>query len=367
MAESGSGHKIPALAIKQSLLNIDNTLDIEVMDVAKELKCDKLDKFLKNNWQFILSHPILLTISYPFLKTRVSHGLIQFGAIKLTKRLYNYIRMMQQDLIFTSYFAYAQLLGHLKKRGKISVPTAVLVTDAFSPHRSWINRNNTYTILYSRNVKKRLMKYGLKQEQIQIMDFPLRPEFQNQNKNPKPFRKKLGLRESIFTVVLVSGGEGIGNLYQFIQPFIKENPKLQMVVICGKNEKLKKQLEKVSSSLKTKYFSLKVFGFVTNMHEFIAASDIMMGKSGISFMFESLIYSKPMIITQTLANERPALNFFLKHRVCWFETDPYKAYKQVIKVLENRNLYEQYVKNIKKLSIKNGSDQIALLLYKCLK
>ena len=366
MLEAGSGHKIPAIAITEQMEKLDKSIKCTVMDPSKKFNSFFMEKIYKKGWNFFLRKPLLFSIIYPLLKGNSALLLEMISTASLKKRIEEYVKKEKPDLIFTTYFSFAQVLGRLKKKGAIDAPTAVIVTDAFDPHRSWISKYLDYTIIYSKDSREKLKKYGLKDGQIKIMNFPLRKEFDGKKQNIPLLRKKLGLKNK-FTATLLSGGEGIGKLDRFVKEFAKSDPDMQMVVICGKNERLKKKIEGIAESSKTKKFSLKACGFVTNMQEYMAASDIMMGKSGLSFMFESLICRKPMIITQTISNEKPALKFFLKKRVCWYRKNPEKMHDLVIKLMENKELYRKCTKNIENLNLKNGTREIAELLVNALR
>ncbi len=362
MMEAGSGHKMPAMAVKNSIHKMDKSIDFQVIDGAKEVGCLKFDNFYKDSWNFCLNNPKLFSTVYPILNSGVAHQVEKFLRRDLKKKILNYITQTKPDLIFTTHFTFNQIVGDLKKENKLDVPTVSFITDAFDPHRNWINKNNDYTIIYSKDANKKLTKKGLTGSQIKNFNFPLREVFQSKKVNVNGTRSKLGLEKNKFTVTLVSGGEGIGDLDKIILPFIESDLDVQMVVVCGRNEALKNKLENLAKTHNTKKFSLTVLGFVTNMEEYVSASDLMMGKSGLSFMFESFIYKKPIIITQCLKNEEPALKAFLKEKVCWYRKKPKQAYELVTKILKDKGGYNDYVKNIENLSIDNGSDEIAQFL-----
>jgi len=65
----------------------------------------------------------------------------------------------------------------------------------------------------------------------------------------------------------------------------------QLIVICGKNEKLQAKL-----AAKAAGTTAKIHGFVNNVHEFMEASDIVIGKSGGLTTSESLARGLPMVV-----------------------------------------------------------------------
>ncbi len=371
MMEAGSGHKVPAIAIKEKIEKINKETEIEIIDVAKDVGCKEFDEFYKGLWKKVLARPLSFKLSYPLLKTDAGPMIESLITKKLKEKLESYIKKSDPDLIFCTHFTSARIVGELKEEGIINIPSAVLVTDAIEPHRDWINKNNDYLIIYDAGDRKTFKDIGLNDKQIKEFNFPLRKEFTEKRHNKENLRKSLGLEKDIFTITFLSGGEGIGKLDRFIRPFMERDLKIQMVVICGRNEEIRNKIENIYKEEKKKgsvnNFILHAKGFVTNMQEFMEASDLMMGKSGISFTFESLIYNKPIIFTQTLPNETAALRYFVEKETAWYEQTPRKAFRRVMYLLENMDVFRRYKKNIEKLNIRNGSEDIANFLYNMIK
>ena len=82
---------------------------------------------------------------------------------------------------------------------------------------------------------------------------PIRPAFSKRQPPRRKLRKQLGLRREGPAVLLVGGGEGMGPVERTVNA-IAAGPgaKLQLVVVCGRNEKLVKRLsEKVSTPFRS--------------------------------------------------------------------------------------------------------------------
>ena len=72
---------------------------------------------------------------------------------------------------------------------------------------------------------------------------PIRPAFSKRQPPRRKLRKQLGLRRDGPAVLLVGGGEGMGPVERTVNA-IAAGPgaKVQLVVVCGRNEKLVKRL-----------------------------------------------------------------------------------------------------------------------------
>ena len=80
-----------------------------------------------------------------------------------------------------------------------------------------------------------------------VHGLPIRPAFSKGAPPRSRLRQQLGLRPDVAAVLLVGGGEGMGPLEATITSIAAASgPRIQLVVICGRNERLIKRLsEKV--------------------------------------------------------------------------------------------------------------------------
>jgi len=78
----------------------------------------------------------------------------------------------------------------------------------------------------------------------------------------------MGLRDDLSTLLVLSGGFGMGPVAQILGELNKLAKPLQVVVVCGRNEELRRELAVLERRHPT-----HVLGFVTNMHEWMGRVD----------------------------------------------------------------------------------------------
>jgi len=108
-------------------------------------------------------------------------------------------------------------------------------------------------------------------------------------------RKDLGLKEGLPTTLVVGGGDGVGGITRIAEALAKslgecddcvgqsssggESDVQQLVVVCGNNEKIARQLrERAANNEWGDGVVVNVQGFVSNMEDFMAASDCIVTK-----------------------------------------------------------------------------------------
>ena len=102
-------------------------------------------------------------------------------------------------------------------------------------------------------------------------------------------RARLGL-EDRFTCLVSFGGEGVGrNPRGPIRALLDSDVHPQVVAITGRNEALKEELKALGTN------GLRVEGFVENLAEYLAASDVFVGKAGPSSVYEALAVGRPVL------------------------------------------------------------------------
>lgn len=88
------------------------------------------------------------------------------------------------------------------------------------------------------------MAVGLSDKQISMYGLPIRPSFSQPLPPKGALRKSLGMKPNGHAVLIVGGGEGMGQLEPTATALAKVLDKdSQMVIICGRNLKLAKELQ----------------------------------------------------------------------------------------------------------------------------
>jgi processive 1,2-diacylglycerol beta-glucosyltransferase len=110
----------------------------------------------------------------------------------------------------------------------------------------------------------------------------------------KAQRRALGLDENKCTVTLMDGGYGVGKTLKIVEKLVELDLPLNVIAICGNNEKSKNAL----SALKTgEKLTLKVEG-QCNALTYLAASDVLVGKSGASTVAEATYFGCAIIVSK---------------------------------------------------------------------
>jgi processive 1,2-diacylglycerol beta-glucosyltransferase len=120
---------------------------------------------------------------------------------------------------------------------------------------------------------------ALATEKITVSGIPIDPVFAEQ-KDKRTMRRKHGLKEDRTTILISAGGFGVGPIEHLVQSLLGLLHPAQIVAVCGRGKELKTRLDRMASRRLPPNISLHVTGYTTDMDEYMAAADLLVGKPG---------------------------------------------------------------------------------------
>jgi 1,2-diacylglycerol 3-beta-galactosyltransferase len=112
-------------------------------------------------------------------------------------------------------------------------------------------------------------------------------------------RRQLGIADGDFLVLLTGGAEGCGGLARRVRAIVRAFPDTRVVIICGRNERLRRRL----SGSRRGAGRLTVLGFVTNVGDWLRCADVVVTKAGPGIIAEAACCAAPMLLTSHLPGQ----------------------------------------------------------------
>ncbi|HEY3226941.1 MAG TPA: glycosyltransferase [Planctomycetota bacterium] len=225
----------------------------------------------------------------------------------------NYRRLMRRveearpDAIICTHFLPANVArAHL---GDAGVPVFTVLTD-LDVHRFWIGEGIAGYFAGNDQVAWQLGKFGVPADRIHITGIPIHPSF-SRTRGRDVVRKELSLAPQTPVVLFMSGGFGMGNMEEALERLIALPTPFQLVVVAGKNEKMRGRLAKIARASARQ---ARVFGFVPNPHDFMEAADVMVSKAGGLTTSECLARGLPLIVYSPVPGQEERNADFLTER-----------------------------------------------------
>lgn len=305
-AYAGVGHKKAALAIEKALAGHSGVevKNVDVLDYAN----DFFKVSYPNVYLFLINKmPTFWGVFYYLLDFRV----VDFFMAPVRrcihrlncKKFMEFVKNENPDVVVSTHFLPSEIVSELKDKGEFKGKLVTVVTD-FISHSFWLAKSTDYFIGAIQRTKKDLLRRGVSEEKIKISGIPCDPVF-SISKGRDLLIKKLSIEPGFFNVLIMSGGFGTGPMKEIVTEInnmeqeIKN--KIQLIAICGKNERLLKELNSIRHRLSG--IRLKTFGYMNNVDEFMEASDIIVTKPGGLTISEALSKGLPMIIVQPILGQ----------------------------------------------------------------
>jgi UDP-N-acetylglucosamine:LPS N-acetylglucosamine transferase len=209
--------------------------------------------------------------------------------------------------------------------------------------------------------QKGLRDKKLNVNNLKYVPFLIRNEAFGISRDKKELRRKLGLPEDKFTVVLAEGGYGIGKMAAICKKIVKLHIPVTVIPVCGKNEKLFNYFKTLQP---TEEITFAPYMFTEKILELEAASDLFCGKSG-NIIAEATFFGNPAIVTNcsTVIEWNIADHYINTVGSAMKQLDPEKTVEMIVKFAEDPALLEPYREAARKYHENFGSEKAADVLW----
>ena len=286
-----------------------------------------------------------------------------FFTVRFFRKAYRkgveHMQELSADVIFSTHWATNYYARHLKEK-----PMTVMYCPDAELNQLFSYPSDLTMISMPFGYKKALETKRFDTDNLKYVPFLIRNEAFEISSDKREIRKKLGLPEDNFTVILAEGGYGIGKIKEICKRLISEHIPLTVIAVCGKNEKL---LEYFGSLVPTKEVTFVPLGFTERILEYQAASDIFCGKSG-NILAEPTFFGNPTIITNcTSLIEKKIARHYIETVGCAFiEFSPKKTVETIMEFAADPARMLTYKKAALDYHGNFGSEAAAELLWKAI-
>ncbi|MCA1557252.1 MAG: glycosyltransferase, partial [Acidobacteria bacterium] len=178
----------------------------------------------------------------------------------------------------------------------------IVVTD-MDVHAMWLCHHYEQYFVALDETREHMIRLGVPAQKLTVTGIPIDPVF-SVEKDKREMRRKHGLREDGWTILVSAGGFGVGPIEHLFQSLLELKHEAQAVVICGRNEELRARMEHLAANLPgDARVKIKPIGYTTGMDEYMAASDIVLGKPGGLTTSEALARGLVMVIVNPIPGQ----------------------------------------------------------------
>lgn len=298
-SDTGGGHRSAAQAIIEALeLEFSGQTTQEMVDVFREYAPPPLS-MAPEIYPPLSRMPRVWGAGYHLSdgprRTRLLYQIlwpyIRWG-------LHRLIRDHRCDLVVSVHQLLNDPMARAIEKSKAGVPFATVVTDLVTTHAAWYTNRADLIIVPTSVAYRRAQKLGISAQRMQVVGLPVADRFCQSAGDPNEIRTRLAWPQKTPVVILMGGGEGMGPLEPTARAINSARLPLQLVIIAGRNKKLKERLEKQLWQI-----PVLIYGFVQEMPDFMRAADILVTKAGPGTISEAFIAGLPVILYARLPGQ----------------------------------------------------------------
>jgi processive 1,2-diacylglycerol beta-glucosyltransferase len=302
-ASAGAGHLRAAEAIAKAIRLRGLATDLQHLDVLKYTNQVFRHFYSKAYIDLVNKAPEILGWLYDYLDDPKKNDPIRQAFDRLNANPFiRYLRRYQPDVAICTHFLPSGIISSLKENGKINVLNAVVVTD-FDVHAMWLARHVEQYFVALEETRFHLKELGVPERMITVSGIPIDPVFA-EPKDQRLMRRKHGLEEDRFTILVSAGGFGVGPVGRLMEALSHLVHPARVVAVCGRNEALRKELATTVKTLqKRSRVAFTVVGFTTEIDELMTAADLFVGKPGGLTTSEALAKGLPMVVINPIPGQ----------------------------------------------------------------
>ncbi|HUK30139.1 MAG TPA: glycosyltransferase [Candidatus Acidoferrum sp.] len=305
--DAGGGHRNAANALASvierqkrpweiTLVNLQEQLD--ALDILRRLTGIRIqeayNRMLRNGWTLGTSQVL-----------KVLQGVIALHHKQTVKNLEELWRTHSPDMLVSVIPHFNLQMGESYANVFPGRPFVTILTDlADFPPRFWIEPKLQRLICGTERAVEQARAFGYGDDRIfKVSGMILNPRFyETPELDVAAERVKIGLKPDVPTGVVLFGGYGSNVMIEIAERLSKSSLEVQLIMICGKNEKL-------AAKLRGRKWRMPVFieGFTSRVNEYMRMSDFFMGKPGPGSISEAVAMGLPVIVecnAWTLPQER---------------------------------------------------------------
>ncbi|HEV8068850.1 MAG TPA: glycosyltransferase [Planctomycetaceae bacterium] len=310
-ASVGAGHLRAAQAVELALRQLDAEAVVKNVDVLELTNAAFRRVYAKAYLDLVNKAPHVLGYFYDLMDRPVSprrtSDRLRLMAEKLNLRPFlRFLKSEPWDVIVNTHFLPAELIASLRKQGKLATPHLTVTTD-FETHRLWVNQPCDHYFSATSEGAAYLRHWGVPAGDISVTGIPIHPVF-SQPKDRAECLKRQGLAGDRPIIVQISGGFGVGPIEEIFRGILAIEVPVEVVVITGRNETAKHQLEAITAPERHR---VTILGFTDQIDELMAVADLVVSKPGGLTTSEILARGAAMAVVNPIPGQESRNSDFL--------------------------------------------------------
>lgn len=295
-ASTGSGHVRAAQAIEEACGKDDRVSDVLHIDTLEYTNAAFRHIYSKGYLEAVKTAPEIWAMAFdatdkPWQTPLAVSAMHRLNSMPLVRKIEDY----QPDICICTHGMPAEVISNLILQDKLQTNLGIVVTDYYV-HALWLSDIFTRFFVPKEESKKQLTLLGMPADRIVVSGIPVLEAFAAEGSKVS-LKAAYGFETDLPLVLLSAGAFGVMSAKDIIKILDQIKTSCRIVVVCGRNEKLRADLESLLAGRALSAGGLcTIVGYTDAMHDYLKMADAFIGKPGGLSTSECLVSGVPMVI-----------------------------------------------------------------------
>lgn len=353
-ASTGEGHNQAAESLKDVFIAKGfNTIKFDFLKESDTF----LNIFISDGYKLLAStYPKLYGNLYKMSNIKkFNTALLKMHFSKIENKIIEMINTVKPDIIVGTHPFAVSVVSDLKDKGIIDIPFISIVTD-FKAHYAYIDKHVDAYITGSEYTKQSLLEKNIESNKVFSYGIPIKKDFLYTNLNVSK------AYSDYFTILLMGGSMGLKSIGKILKKLTLNRNNIKVIVVCGSNSSLKKELEDKYSCLEFENIKIDILGYTKEIPKLMEMSNVIITKPGGLTTSEAIVKKLPMIIPFVIPGQEQENMEFLVKSGAAIEVDDLKDLNVIVnRLIDDPVILKRMQQNMSKLSKDYSIDNIVLL------
>ena len=303
-ASAGAGHVRAAQALERALVATGRVREVRHVDILQYTSKLFRRVYAQAYLDLVNRAPEVLGWLYDYFDEPWKHERLRLALDKLnTTRFVRLLERERPDWAVSTHFLPAEIIAWLRSKGRLATRQAIVVTD-FDVQGMWLTRHVDRYFVALDETRVHLERLGVPPAAITVSGIPIDPVFA-EPKDARAMRAKHGLAPDL-TTILVSAGGLRGRPRRGPHPHPPRAPapgpaRRDLRAERGAEGAARRARREPGRRSLTP--ALHVVGYTTEMDEYMAAADLLVGKPGGLTSSEALARGLALVIVHPIPGQ----------------------------------------------------------------
>jgi processive 1,2-diacylglycerol beta-glucosyltransferase len=303
----GSGHNIAAGVLESSFQAAPEVDAVQKLDILEST--NEVYRALYDDGYFALVEAVPWLVGWGYDESdapfRLAHWVSLWDRINTTATA-KAIKAFRPDIIVCTHFLPTRLVSLMLTRGVLEARLAVVTTD-YDFQGLWLSSPFNHIFVARDETKAHMAAIGVPVDRITVSGIPVGSGL-GDAVDRDAVLTRYGLRPDRPTLLISAGAAGGAYTQTIVQQTLRMRHDFQAVVVCGRNDQLKSQIEGLVAFNRDRY---RVLGYATDMPDLVRTATLFVGKPGGLSSSECMAAGLPMVLIHPIPGQEVRNSDFL--------------------------------------------------------